>query len=191
MTMVSDKVSGATGVGDIRPYMVDEITSHLSYIDGLRKDMEVLSSKVDRLASRIVDAGRDDVSREDLVSLRDMSRKVSLSVVELMKASTRLSLLVQVAESIGVTVMDDKELAPRVKGIVEDPSNGLMFFVDRGEVSFKDPGMEDLLRGLSDNELRDADLGAEYDDLSRQFGEYRKARERMGDPVREDKDGEA
>lgn len=176
------------GMGE---YVMSEIASHLRHLRAVRADIDETFGKIESESARIVAAPEGDVTRDDLVALRDLSRRSQMGNVELVKLSARLSLLVQLAESAGMAVTDDKDIGQSLRDVVSDPSSGFVFGLDEGRLVMRDKTMEEMMHRLSEREIPENGVKDEIEALRVQYADYVAMRERLSKGHKTGKDGEA
>lgn len=187
----NNKASNGTFPDGMGEYVMSEIRSHLRHLKAVRDDIDETFGRIESESARIVAAPEGDVTRDDLVALRDLSRRSQMGNVELVKLSARLSLLVQLAESAGMAVTDDKDLGQSLRDVVSDPSSGFVFGLDEGRLVMRDKTMEEMMHRLSEREIPENGVKDEIEALRVQYADYVAMRERLSKGHKPGKDGEA
>lgn len=159
-----------------KEYFLQELTSHIKYMDEAGRESDATSEEIEKLTSSIISKKEsgEKLSLDDFVEMEKLSFKVNVIQLDLTRIASRIRLLYQLGEGEGFDVEAMLPVEQRVilKSIVELGGDfSLMRSGDR--MDYKDPDLKAVIEDSCKNRVKEQDLDARYLALKSQYEKYK------------------
>lgn len=158
---------------DLAGYLREEARAHIKHWKDIKREVDRMYSEMEGSVSKLALSAKELITEDKMVSIVERNRKVQLLNLEAVKVNARLLFILQLAASFGVDLKLDTTYADKANEIMRDKSSGFIFHDEGQRLRYNDPELEDMLRKVSEAEIRKAGLTNFYDSLIAQYKDFK------------------